>query len=198
MNKQRTSKKLLAGLLLGGFACATVAHADLVNNGGGLIYDTDLNITWISDGNYADTSGAQFGGGTMNWSRATSWAEGLNFQHVSGWQLPTEDQLNHLFYDELGGQAGTSIVSVHNPVNYALFENIKDLYWSSTETNSSVARYINFHSGYSGNDNKPDGLYAFAVHTGNVPAVPEPETYAMLLAGLGLVGFITRRRKQIS
>jgi hypothetical protein len=28
----------------------------------------------------------------------------------------------------------------------------------------------------------------------NVPAVPEPETYAMLLAGLGLVG-LARRRK---
>lgn len=27
--------------------------------------------------------------------------------------------------------------------------------------------------------------------------VPEPETYAMLLAGLGLVGFMARRRKQI-
>jgi hypothetical protein len=28
-----------------------------------------------------------------------------------------------------------------------------------------------------------------------VAAVPEPETYAMLLAGLGLVGAIARRRK---
>jgi hypothetical protein len=27
-------------------------------------------------------------------------------------------------------------------------------------------------------------------------AVPEPETYAMLLAGLGLMGFVARRRKQ--
>ncbi|WP_295990568.1 FxDxF family PEP-CTERM protein [Rugamonas sp.] len=26
-------------------------------------------------------------------------------------------------------------------------------------------------------------------------AVPEPETYGMLLAGLGLMGFIARRRK---
>jgi hypothetical protein len=29
----------------------------------------------------------------------------------------------------------------------------------------------------------------------SVSAVPEPETYAMLLAGLGLMGFIARRRK---
>jgi len=28
------------------------------------------------------------------------------------------------------------------------------------------------------------------------PHVPEPETYAMLLAGLGLMGFVARRRKQ--
>jgi hypothetical protein len=31
-----------------------------------------------------------------------------------------------------------------------------------------------------------------------VPTIPEPETYAMLLAGLGLIGFIARRRKQVS
>lgn len=28
-----------------------------------------------------------------------------------------------------------------------------------------------------------------------VPAVPEPETYGMLLMGMGLIGFVTRRRK---
>jgi hypothetical protein len=30
----------------------------------------------------------------------------------------------------------------------------------------------------------------------DVAAVPEPETYAMMLAGLGLIGFAVRRRKQ--
>lgn len=29
----------------------------------------------------------------------------------------------------------------------------------------------------------------------NIAAVPEPETYAMLLAGLGMMGFVARRRR---
>ncbi|MBS0588809.1 MAG: PEP-CTERM sorting domain-containing protein, partial [Proteobacteria bacterium] len=35
------------------------------------------------------------------------------------------------------------------------------------------------------------GKISFTVIT----AVPEPETYAMVLAGLGLIGFMTYRRK---
>lgn len=30
----------------------------------------------------------------------------------------------------------------------------------------------------------------------NIAPIPEPETYAMLIAGLGLMGFVARRRKQ--
>lgn len=39
-------------------------------------------------------------------------------------------------------------------------------------------------------------IRAFDAIGWNVSAVPEPETYAMLLAGLGLLGFAARRRKQ--
>lgn len=39
------------------------------------------------------------------------------------------------------------------------------------------------------------GAYTLAL---NVTAVPEPETYALMLAGLGLVGFAARRRKSAS
>ena len=34
------------------------------------------------------------------------------------------------------------------------------------------------------------------VATNNTPAIPEPETYAMMLVGFGLLGFVARRRKQ--
>ena len=37
--------------------------------------------------------------------------------------------------------------------------------------------------------------YAKVTYTYETLPVPEPETYAMLLAGLGLVGFIARKRK---
>ena len=39
-----------------------------------------------------------------------------------------------------------------------------------------------------------DGSWT-ALKSGVINAVPEPETYAMLLAGLGLVGYAARRRK---
>jgi hypothetical protein len=48
----------------------------------------------------------------------------------------------------------------------------------------------------SNNDNV-FGLFftsSFAI-TDITPAVPEPETYAMFMAGLGLMGFMARRRK---
>jgi hypothetical protein len=40
-----------------------------------------------------------------------------------------------------------------------------------------------------------DGVFHIG-QTVITPGIPEPETYAMMLAGLGLLGFVARRRKQ--
>ena len=53
--------------------------------------------------------------------------------------------------------------------------------------------YVAFEDQYGGGDFNYNDL-AFSVT--NVATVPEPETYAMLLAGLGIVGAIARRRKR--
>ena len=47
---------------------------------------------------------------------------------------------------------------------------------------------------YQGFDNVTFGS-AVALESPSVAPVPEPETYALMLAGLGLVGFMARRRK---
>ena len=48
--------------------------------------------------------------------------------------------------------------------------------------------YVNIHS---------PGLYAGGEIRGFLMPVPEPETYALMLAGLGLVGVAARRRSKV-
>ena len=65
-------------------------HADLVDRGGGLIYDTEQDITFLQDANYAKTSnydGAD-DDGRMQWIDAVEWAENLVYQGYYDWRLP--------------------------------------------------------------------------------------------------------------
>lgn len=70
----------------------------LIDRGGGLIYDTDLNITWLANANYGkgssfDTSDGSHDG-SMTWQNAMAWAENLSYyDSVRGvtytdWRLP--------------------------------------------------------------------------------------------------------------
>jgi len=77
------------------------------------------------------------------------------------------DGMNHVYSTSFSGNTGYSIPAG----TYVAFEDLPK--------NSSD---LNYH----------DENFVF---TNVTTAVPEPETYAMLLAGLGLMGFMVRRKK---
>lgn len=66
---------------------------------------------------------------------------------------------------------------------------------SSGATFNSGLNTLDFTvTNFAQNGGNPTGLRVEFLSS-SVTAVPEPETYAMLLAGMGLVGFVARRRK---
>ena len=214
---QSLIKTLVFGLGLA-FVSANTAQASLVDRGGGLIYDSDLNITWLADANYARTSGYD-ADGLMTWSAAMIWAGNLSYGGYTDWRLPTTVQpdatcsiqsggdstgynctgseMGHLFYNELGGTAGSSILSSTDP-DRALFMNVQSYsYRSGTvyapDTTSAWA--FRFDAGNQGATRKTINYYAWAVRDGDVAAVPVPA--AVWLFGSGLLGLIgvARRKK---
>lgn len=211
MNKQL---KILTFIAAVGFS--GVANAALVDRGGGLIYDTELNITWLANANYAMTSGYD-ADGRMFWSVATTWASNLSYYDsvrnatYTDWRLPsadpacgysyncTDSEMGHLFYAELGGVAGQDIATTRN-ANYNLFQNVMSafsLYWSGTPyaPNNNYAWNFNFYLGFQNADINVNTAYAWAVRDGDVAIVPVPA--AVWLFGSGLLGLIgiARRKK---
>jgi hypothetical protein len=107
------------------------SEAALVDYGNGMIYDTDRNITWLKDANYAITSGYD-ADGLMSWNQAVAWVGQLSYGGYDDWRLPTAlnpdgsqpgilnpnggynyaspspsynntgSEVGHLFYQELG------------------------------------------------------------------------------------------------
>lgn len=70
-------------------------------------YDTALGITWLADGNYANTQFVASGGiqghadGLMDWAAAKSWADGLDVHGITGWRLPTVRPINGIAFNTL-------------------------------------------------------------------------------------------------
>ena len=159
-----------------GVGSTGIVHATLIDRGGGLIYDTDLNITWLADANYANA--------LMPWGNALAWAENLTYYDTvrgvtySDWRLPTNlqqcggfnctsSEMGHLFYNELGLGGGSS-----NDINLALFRNIQEAdYWTSTLNLAAFQTppwAFSFFNGVSSTDNPNTNTYAWAVRDGDV------------------------------
>jgi len=163
-------------------------QASLLDRGNGLIYDTDLNITWLQD--------ATLSGSTMTWLDASAWADNLLFQGFDDWRLPVSDssctgnnctgsEMGHLFYDEgITSDSGGP------------FLNIKpSMYWSGTEFDPDLSQAWRFNFKYGTQDvsSKTATRYAWAVRDGDTtsPVAPEPVSSILFVAG-GIILFIKR------
>ncbi|HRK79016.1 MAG TPA: PEP-CTERM sorting domain-containing protein [Thiobacillus sp.] len=131
-----------------------------------------------------------------------------------GYNVNTADsELAHLFFDALGNKSyydtdGVPTIGDHNalgwlPVNPGPFNNLQELgvYWYGTEYYPNPypepldVWLFSMRDGYQGFNSKGhQRRYAWAVRDGDVAAIPEPETYGMFLAGLGLLAFKLRKR----
>jgi hypothetical protein len=204
MNRSR----LLGTVFVCAFSIISMSsRAALVDNGGGLIYDTVLDITWAQPD------------GPRSWDDAKTWAAGLTLGGVDGWRLPyisvaagagpltggpvdcstateiacRDNELGYMFYHNLSGTRNQSILTSGDP-DLALFPTLQnDFYMSGTAGESIFVWDFLFFYGLNQTRLNSGGDFSWAVHAGNVGAVPVPA--AMCLFGSGLLGLIGVARK---
>ena len=187
----------VAAMLLAGTAQAALQNRDL--NGDGqtdAFYDTDLNITWLRDVNVAQ----------QNWYQWVASAASFSFGSYSDWRLPGSDscvvqhcvgsEMGHLWFIELGNSEG-------HPINTGGFQNLQftpyESYWSGTDVGPQAYSYVFYANGNGLQflQTKSAAVLAMLVRDGDVmAAIPEPETYALMLGGLAALALAIRQKRR--
>lgn len=212
-----------AALMLAGMS---VSHATLIDRGGGLIYDDVLNVTWLQDASYAETSGYA-ASGNLTWNQAVDWASGLSYyDSVRGvtyddWRLPTtindpsslgydttgmSSELAYMYYINLGYAPNYShdrYAPAPSSSNYNPFINLSTrAYWSGTlSDNPNRAWLVHYHFGSQETNSLNDGLKVWALRDGDVAGMlanaSVPEPGSMgLFAATLAIGAAVRRRRK--
>lgn len=188
-------------------------------------YDADGRMNWAAASTWAANL---VYGGYDDWRLASNSPVGADWNYSYkvngtsdvGYNITSPNsELSYMYFVNLGlkgaasptgffqsdfGIFGDGTVGGQNDVGLVKNLQSKD-YWSGTAYlphPSSNAWFFRMSHGLQDVNNQMNELHAWAVRSGDVAAVaapiPEPETYAMMLAGLGLIGFVARRRKRVS
>ena len=173
----------------------------------------------VNNGTFTSVSSCFFGscGTATGWTDdSVTFSAGVaNFNHVNDWMSQSFTTLfaagtsfvGSFFYDKANTSGGTN-----NTLTYLLqtsatqnFSGPVTTLGSATLNNSQLDGTVSFGSFSLANQgyvriyfDSQSSSRSFAVGNVSVLAtdpVPEPETYAMFLAGLAAVGFIARRRR---
>lgn len=193
------------------------ASSTLLDRGSDMVYDDVLDITWTR----------QAGDGVVrNWADSVAWANNLEFAGFEDWRLPwasvsvqegptlsvvncssatevacRDNEMGYMFYYNLDGNFGDDKTGTQTAVGGEELTGIHARHWSGTDYDSGSARGFDFSEGCPCIiSHQNNGTFAWAVRDGDVgiAQVPEPDTYALMLAGLGLLGFMARRRQRVS
>ena len=165
---------------------ATLSFADIAT---GSVLMT-LNLSGSSDIGKVTEFDFNYGGGAT-----------LAFAHTGGDAATVSPQGSNLY--KADGDGFFDIQFLY-PNSGSLFQAGDSSIYTITGTGLTAAdfNYTSFTGG--GNGTWYSALHAQGLGPtggqsgwiGATPAIPEPETYAMMLAGLGLLGFVARRRRQ--
>lgn len=129
-------------ILVGVLGFSGMASATLYDRGGGLIYDSYLNITWLQNANYGAGSSYDNGDSTtdgrMTWTNAVAWADNLDYGGYDDWRLPTTQDGPLVYGVDGSTTAGYNITT--SEMGYMYYVNLENKGYYDT--------YGNYQSDY--------------------------------------------------
>lgn len=204
---------VLIGLALGSSLAQASAPALQVianesTNFPGLIWDSGQGLTWLKDTNWAWNDPANPVPRFMTWNESMIWADQLvvtyNGQTYDNWRLPTVSEMDYLRANftsnsyPIGTGYTQSPNQVTDPGPFLVGEFINNATadaWAWDEVSADKAKYMDMDAVYSATGYETDKTTGML--TWGAVMVPEPETWAMLLIGLGLLGLKARQASAV-